>query len=45
MSVELILTERRADLTESRARNYARLRARLAVASGLAVEPVHYEAK
>ena len=43
MSVELILTERRADLTESRARNYARLRARLAVASGLAVEPVHYE--
>ena len=43
MSVELILTERRADLTESRARNYERLRTRLAAASGTAVEPVHYE--
>jgi GMP synthase (glutamine-hydrolysing) len=43
MTVQLVLTERRADLTESRARNYERLRARLAAASGLAVEDVHYE--
>jgi GMP synthase (glutamine-hydrolysing) len=43
MSVELILTERRADLTESRAANYERLHARLTAASGMAVEPVHYE--
>jgi GMP synthase (glutamine-hydrolysing) len=44
MSVALVLTERRADLTESRARNYERLRARLGAASGLAIEDVHYEA-
>jgi GMP synthase-like glutamine amidotransferase len=43
MTVQLVLTERRVDLTESRARNYERLRARLAAASGLAIEDVHYE--
>jgi GMP synthase (glutamine-hydrolysing) len=43
MSVELVLTERRADLTDARSRNYERLRTRLAAASGLPIEVVHYE--
>jgi GMP synthase (glutamine-hydrolysing) len=43
VSVELVLTERRADLTELRSRNYERLRERLATASGLLVESAHYE--
>ncbi len=43
MSVELVLTERRADLTESRSHNYKRLQERLAAASGLPVESTHYE--
>lgn len=42
MTVELVLTERRADLTESRSRNFERLRARLAEA-GAAVEESWYE--
>lgn len=43
MAVELVFTERRADLTEPRAKNYARLRERLSAASGQAVEVAHYE--
>ena len=43
MSVALVLTERRADLTEARTRNYERLHARLAAASGLVIEDVHYD--
>jgi GMP synthase (glutamine-hydrolysing) len=43
MAVCLILTERRSDLTESRARNYAVLRERVAAASERAVDPVFYE--
>ena len=43
MSVEVVFTERRATLTEERARNYARLRERLAAASGQAIEAMHYE--
>ena len=43
MAVELVFTERRSELTESRAANFARLRERLAAASGGAVEVSHYE--
>lgn len=42
MTVALVLTERRADLTEVRSRNYERLRARLAEADGV-VEECWYE--
>ena len=41
--VELVLTERRSELTEDRARNYDRLRRRLAEASGEPVGVAHYE--
>jgi GMP synthase (glutamine-hydrolysing) len=41
--VELVFTERRSELTEPRASNYARLRERLAAASGQIVEIAHYE--
>jgi GMP synthase (glutamine-hydrolysing) len=43
MAVELILTEHRSHLTESRARTYERLRERLARAAGSTVEAVQYE--
>jgi GMP synthase (glutamine-hydrolysing) len=43
MAVEVVFTERRATLTEERARNYALLRERLAAASGQAIEAMHYE--
>ena len=43
MAVELVFTERRSELTETRARNLERLRERLAAASGHAVEVAHYE--
>ena len=43
MVVELVFTERRSDLTEARAENFARLRERLAAASGQVVEVSHYE--
>jgi GMP synthase (glutamine-hydrolysing) len=44
MPVEIVLTERRADLTDARARNFERLRERVAAASGGPVDAVHYEA-
>ena len=43
MSVELVFTERRSDLTAARAENYERLHTRLAEASGNAVGVSHYE--
>ena len=43
MAVEVVFTERRATLSEERARNYARLRDRLTTASGDAIEVMHYE--
>jgi GMP synthase (glutamine-hydrolysing) len=43
VTVELVLTERRSELTEARARNYTRLRERLARAAGADVEATHYE--
>jgi GMP synthase-like glutamine amidotransferase len=43
MAVELLLTERRRDLTEARARNFGRLRRRLGAASGRPIEVSHYE--
>jgi GMP synthase (glutamine-hydrolysing) len=43
MGVELVFTERRRDLTAARARNYDRLRERLASASGDAVAVSFYE--
>ena len=43
MTVELVFTERRSELTEPREENYERLRARLASASGQAVDVSHYE--
>lgn len=43
MAVELVLTEHRAALTEARARNYERLRERVAVASGQPVGTSFYE--
>jgi GMP synthase (glutamine-hydrolysing) len=44
MAVELVFTERHRDLTESRARNFARLRDQLAESSGEHVAISHYEA-
>jgi GMP synthase (glutamine-hydrolysing) len=41
--VQLVLTERRSELTEARASNYARLQERLVAASGATVEAAHYE--
>jgi GMP synthase (glutamine-hydrolysing) len=43
MAVELVFTERLADLTGARARNFDRLRQRLAEAAGESVEVSHYE--
>ena len=43
MAVELVYTERRRDLDDARARNFARLRARLADLSGEDVGVSHYE--
>ncbi len=43
MAVEVVYTERRSELTQSRAENFERLRERLAEASGQAVEATHYE--
>ncbi len=43
MIVELVFTERRAELSEARAENFARLYERLAAASGAKVEVSHYE--
>jgi GMP synthase-like glutamine amidotransferase len=43
MAVELVFTERRSELTEARAKNLERLRARLAAVSGQDVEVAHYE--
>ncbi|MBA2741329.1 MAG: gamma-glutamyl-gamma-aminobutyrate hydrolase family protein [Actinobacteria bacterium] len=43
MAVELVFTERRSELTESRAKNYARLHERVAAASGQVVGEKHYE--
>ena len=43
MAVELVFTERRAELTRPRAENFERLRQHLAEASGQAVEVSHYE--
>jgi GMP synthase (glutamine-hydrolysing) len=41
--VELVLTERRSELTEARSRNYDRLRRRLEEASGESVDVTYYE--
>jgi GMP synthase (glutamine-hydrolysing) len=43
VTVELVFTERRSDVTEARAENYERLHTRLAEASGNTVEVSHYE--
>ena len=43
MTVELVFTERRAELTDARSENFTRLRDRLAAASGANVEVSHYE--
>ena len=43
MAVVVILTERKSLLTEARSRNYERLRARIADASGDTVDVAHYE--
>jgi GMP synthase (glutamine-hydrolysing) len=43
MTVEIVFTERRADLSEPRARNFERLREHVAAASGDAVDVAHYE--
>ena len=43
MTVELVFTERRSELTEARTENFARLREQLAAASGANVEVSHYE--
>ncbi len=43
MTVELVFTERRTDLTEARARNFERLRERLEEAAGEPVGVAHYE--
>jgi GMP synthase (glutamine-hydrolysing) len=43
MAVELVFTERRSDMTASRARNYARLRERVSATSRSAVDVSHYE--
>jgi GMP synthase-like glutamine amidotransferase len=43
VTVELVFTERRSELTEARATNLARLREQLAAASDQVVEVAHYE--
>ena len=43
MTVEVVYTERRRDLTDARSRNYERLRQQLADASGETVAASHYE--
>ncbi len=43
VTVELVFTERRSELTKPRAENFERLHERLAAASGQAVEVSHYE--
>ncbi len=43
MTVELVFTERRSDMTDARAQNYARLREQLTAVSGADVEVSHYE--
>ena len=43
MAVAVVLTERKNDLTESRARNYERLRECVAIASGDTVDVAYYE--
>ena len=43
MTVEIVFTERRSDLTEPRAGNFERLRECVAAASGAAVDVAHYE--
>ena len=43
MVVELVFTERRSELTEARARNFERLRERLAEAARQPVDVAHYE--
>ena len=44
MPVEIVYTERLADMTDARARNFERLRERVAAASGEPVAVAHYEA-
>ena len=41
--MEVVLTERTSDLTDARARNYERLRVRLAAASGQDIDVANYE--
>ncbi|MEX2613045.1 MAG: gamma-glutamyl-gamma-aminobutyrate hydrolase family protein [Gaiellaceae bacterium] len=43
MTVELVYTERRSELTDARAENYERLRTRVAAASGEDIAVSHYE--
>jgi GMP synthase-like glutamine amidotransferase len=43
VTVELVFTERRSDLSEARAANFDRLRERLKTASGEGVREAHYE--
>ena len=43
MALAVVLTERKDDLTETRARNYERLCERVAIASGDTVEVAYYE--
>jgi len=43
VTVELVYTERRSDLTEERARNLARLHEQVVAASGADVSTMHYE--
>jgi len=43
VTVELVFTERRSELTESRSENFRRLRERVATASGQIVAVSHYE--
>jgi len=43
VTVELVFTERRSELTEARAENFARLRTRLTEASDQHVDASHYE--
>ena len=43
MTVELVFTERRSDMTDARARNYARLREQLTAVAGAEVDVSHYE--
>jgi GMP synthase (glutamine-hydrolysing) len=43
VAVELVFTERHADLSEARSRNLRRLRERLAAASGEPIAESHYE--